>query len=53
MVAAGIAEAALLLAQHAFEQPHAVKQFQSTRVQDRREEDTRRFGLIGAHLAQT
>ena len=52
MVAVGIAEAALLLAQHAFEQAHAVEQGQAALVQHRGEHCAGGIGLVGPHLAQ-
>jgi hypothetical protein len=52
IVAAGIAEAALLLAQHAFQQAHAVENPQALLVQHRGEQRARRVGLGRLHLAQ-
>ena len=52
IVAAGIAEAALLLAQHAFDETHAVEQLQALLVQHRGEQRPRRLGLGRVHLAQ-
>ena len=52
VVAAGVAEAALLLAQHAFQHAHAVEQFEAAPVQDRGEEGAGGIRLRGAHLAQ-
>jgi hypothetical protein len=45
IVTAGIAKAALLLAQHAFDQTHAVEKFQALLVQHRCEQRPRRLGL--------
>ena len=52
VVAAGVAEAALLFAQHAFDEAHAVEQFQALLVQHRGEQRPGRLGLGRLHLAQ-
>jgi hypothetical protein len=49
VVAVGIAEGALALAQHALDDAHIVERLQAALVQDRREQRARRLGLGRRH----